>query len=155
MSIRTVKRPVVAALLFLVTAVAVAKCASVRYTLSGTVKDCKTGQALPAAQIVCFADDETTAWSPDVDGPAALSADSTGSYRALYYLNTYSGPGLIFADRCSRRLKRLTVVVSLPGYVPARVVLGRAQLPKLGDDLKTIQVPPVLLVPERLSCCPS
>ena len=132
------------AVLFVVTAdLAVAKCVSVTFEVSGAARDCQTGSAIPGVQIVCFQDEELAAWHTEADGPSTLTTDTSGQFRGVYDFNTYSGTGVLVTDRCDRKLRRLTVVALAPGYTPARIVLTGKQLPAVSSGrTPVIRVPP-------------
>jgi hypothetical protein len=145
---------VVAVLVVATADLAVAKCISVSFEVSGAARDCQTGSAIPGAQVVCFQDEELAAWHTEVDGPSTLTTDTSGQFRGVYYFNTYSGTGLLVMDLCDRKLKRLTVVALAPGYMPLRIVLTGKQLPAVKASHARVRLPPFVLVREGSSCCP-
>jgi hypothetical protein len=98
------------------------KCAFQRWVLIAEVKDCKSHQALADAVIVFFADDDTQSWPLEYGSSAEqLRTNRDGTLSGAFYLNTYSGRGLLVADRCTRKLRKLTVFVMREGYRPKRV----------------------------------
>ena len=132
------------------------KCISIAYELSGSVVDCQSGHPLSGAQVLCFADDETEAWPTEYRGPSAAASDQEGVFKGRYYFNTYSGEGdALHPDRCEKHLKRVTVVVTLEGYSSARVVAGGPQISRVRNGSATVRVPPIRLIREGSSCCPS
>jgi len=99
-----------------------AKCANARYDLSLGIRDARTLKPVYRASVILFAADDQEAWGMDY-GSAPLGGyptDEAGRLGGSFFFNTYSGPGFIVSDRCNRRLKQITVVVSAAGYETCR-----------------------------------
>lgn len=127
------------------------KCAIARYQVSGLVVDCETKQPLPNVHVILFPDQQGGAWLPD-DGRDLITGKD-GRFSGQFSYDMYSGPGLLSADRCTRRLKTLSVVVSHEYFVPSRSRIDSGSIPKLDRDLKaTLELRAVLLFRQGRAC---
>lgn len=90
---------------------AAAKCVVHIYSVTGRVAAGPSAGPLARASIVAFANGGDDALSLFGEAPAVFSGPD-GTFTAHYRLNTYSGPGLLVADRCKTRLRSLEIVVS-------------------------------------------
>jgi hypothetical protein len=62
--------------------------------------------------------------------------------------NTYSGAGILHAERCDAKLRTLEVVLMHPGYRARRVALKRVRISSHSvGDVATIVIPPLVMDP--------
>ena len=127
------------------------KCAFIRYQISGLVTDCDS-KPLGGVQVTFFIEDEPDAWMPS--GTALPTSDADGRFSGEFWFSMYSGPGLVYADRCTRRLRRFTVVASKEAFVTTRKNIGKAAIPKMDGDLRArIEIPVIRLYQIGRQCC--
>jgi hypothetical protein len=135
--------------------VALPKCATVQYEVSGVVLDCGTGQPLQGAQAVLFPQDRSEAWAAENAAASLLSTDAQGGYHGTFPLSLYRGPHTAGGrhDDCSRRLTELTVFITCSGYRSRKVVLSKNRLPEATPgSTARIAIPAVTLVREGSQC---
>jgi hypothetical protein len=118
-------------------------CSFIIYQIAGSVIDCD-GRPLEGAQVILFIEDESDAWLPS--GAPVLTTSPEGRFSGEFWLNMYSGPGMSYAERCSRRLKRFTVVASKEAFVTMRKNIGQAGIPEIDAEMRAkIEVPTLRL----------
>jgi len=83
--------PVLVLLAFLPAKAAVAKCAYSKYTITGTVQDDLTRQAISSATLFLFFDDKDSALSDDPNAPDFFSTNTDGIFVATGLFPTDSG----------------------------------------------------------------
>jgi len=130
---------------------AFAKCAFAKYTITGTVQDESTRQAMSNVTLFFFFDDYKSTLSEGYNTkyPDFFRTDTEGSFVATAFFDTYSGGG-IFGDRCNKRPKKLTVIVTASGYLTKRVILNAKALKIDGGPLDyIIELPPLFLYPSK------
>ncbi len=130
---------------------AFAKCAFAKYTITGTIRDESTGQAISNATLFFFFDDYKSTLSEGYKTkyPDFFTTDTKGIFVATAFFDTYSGCGL-FGDRCNRKPKLLTVFITAPDYLTKRVIFKKKDLNAGGGDLdRTIELPTILLRPSK------
>jgi hypothetical protein len=147
-----IRRAALLTALLLAASAAYAKCAFRTYELHVRVRSLCSRQAIQGAQVLLFENDEETAVDlRQQDGAPRdqLIADASGIATARFWFGTYSGPGIFFADRCTRRLKKLTVVAAAAGHYSRRLQIHvGSHAPQLNDsalqlDTATIDLRPV------------
>jgi len=121
-----------------------AKCVFTKYTITGTVQDESTRQAISNATLFFFFDDNENTRSDGLTYPDFFTTGTNGIFVATAFFDTYSG-WFIF-DRCNRKPKNLTVVITAPGYLTKRVIFKKKDLNTGGRVLdRTIELPAILL----------
>ncbi len=126
---------------------AFAKCAFAKYTITGIVRDESTNQAIPNTTLFFFFDDYKSTLSEGYKTkyPDFFTTDREGNFVATAFFDTYSGGGL-FGDRCNRKPKKLTVIITASGYLTKRVIFNTNDLNIGGRALEyTIELLPLLL----------
>lgn len=128
---------------------AFAKCAFAKYTITGTIQDDSTRRAISDATLFFFFDDNESTLSGGSKYPDFFTTDTNGVYAATAFFDTYSGGGL-FGDRCKSKPKKLTIIITAPGYLARRVVFSTKIL-KIGGEFldRTIELPTILLYPSK------
>ena len=127
-----------------------AKCAYAKYTITGTVQDDSTGQVVSNATLFFFFDNNQSTFSggPKYQYPDFFTTDTNGMFVATAFFNTFSGGW--FFDRCNRKPKNLTVVITASGYLTKRVIFKRKDLTAGGGALdRTIELPAIVLYPSK------
>jgi hypothetical protein len=103
---------------------AYAKCPFAKYTITGTIQDNSTGQAIPNATLFFFFDDYTgtTAEFFKAKYPDFFTTNKEGVFIATAFFDTYSccSP-LIYV----KRNQKLTVIITAPDYLAKRVILRK------------------------------
>ena len=114
--------------IMLAPSLAFGKCGWAVYQLNATVTDRASQAPLAGASLVFFADGEAETWLADwtETKPERYLTDVAGRFTGAFRLSTYSG--WFPVDRCNRKLKRVTVVVTRAGYVGKRFTVD---VPKL------------------------
>jgi hypothetical protein len=126
---------------------AFAKCVSAEYTIKGTVQDRSTRQAIPNATLFLFWDDYSSTisggWKTNSD---FSTTDINGIFVATGHFDTYSGPGFLVTDRCNKKPKKLTVIITASGYPTTRVIFNIKDLSLSGKESdRTVELPTIVL----------
>jgi hypothetical protein len=85
----------------------------------------------------------------EMPGSADTSGATTGpdgKVTHTFAFNTYSGPGILNADRCDAKLRELEILVTHTDYGSLRLAVKRIRMspsPKTG--VRTIVIPPVAM----------
>lgn len=129
---------------------AFAKCAFAKYTITGALRDESTGQAVSSATLFFFFNDYKSTLSEGYKTkyPDFFITNTNGVFVGAAFFDTYSGFWLF--DRCNRKPKLLTVVITAPGYLTKRVIFKRKDfdIREEASDYK-IGLPPITLRPSR------
>jgi hypothetical protein len=134
-------------ILFPVKQQAFAKCPSAEYTIKGAVQDRSTRQAIPNATLFLFWDD----YSSTISGgwktnPDFSTTDINGIFVATRHFYTYSGHRLLVFDRCNKKPKKLTVIITASGYPTTRVIFNIKDLNLGGKEFdRTVELPTIFL----------
>ena len=124
--------------------VADGKCGYIVYQLNAEVRDSKSQEAIVGAALVFFADDEAEMWPLDWSDTKQenFRSGQDGKFSGVFRLSSQSGS--FITDRCNRKLKRVTVVVTRDGYVGRLFHLSVSKLGYFTDDGRTvINLPPL------------
>jgi hypothetical protein len=119
--------------------VAHAKCAFARYRFSIRIVAGPDKTPLTGARVAFFANAATHEMVRR-DQSSTLETGDDGRFAAEYWFDTYSGSGIIHADRCKARVKTLEVIVSHPMYGVQRARLRAKELAlRPGTDSLTFE----------------
>ncbi len=125
---------------------AYAKCPFAKYTITGTIQDNSTGQAIPNATLFFFFDDYTgtTAEFFKAKYPDFFTTNKEGVFIATAFFDTYSCCSPI--DICKKKPKKLTVIITAPDYLAKRVIFKKKDLkPKDEAQEWNIELPTIHL----------
>jgi hypothetical protein len=128
------------------------KCANRRYDLSLGIRDARTLKPVSGASVILFAADDHGAWGMDYNSspPGGHPTDELGHLGGSFFFNTYSGPGFIISDRCNRRLKQITMIVSAVGYEASRFTFAVKKLQAVKHERYVELIfPPIEIQPLR------
>jgi hypothetical protein len=119
-----------------------AKCALRPYRIAGVIVDRESGQPVQDATVHVFLDDyESTQAGGYFTGPLDFfTSDRSGRFDATAYFDTYSGSGLFGGDRCTRKPKKITLVVAAREYPSRRVALKFSALVVSGPTEPVVAV---------------
>ena len=136
--------------LVLLAASAEAKCLIQRYRVEVEVYSSRTGEPIAGARVAAFVNGAEA----DRPGSADTSGATTGpdgKVTHTFVFNTYSGPGILNADRCDAKLRKLEILVTHPDYRVKRVLVKRIPVSAATDGVGTILTPRVQMAPSRRS----
>ena len=127
-----------------------AKCGWLEYTIHLAVRSSRSGLPIQAASLTFFAGSDPDVWIGVTDrgDGGRYVTDSEGHFDGVFHFGTSSG-SFFGMDRCNRKLKNLTVVVTAPGYQGQRLTYPPDRLIKRSGDpwQFQLQLPPVELSP--------
>ena len=126
-----------------------AKCLHRPYRVEVEVRSSRTREPVPGVRLAVFANgSETEMQSGSV--PSHTTTGPDGKSARTYLFDTYSGPGILHADRCDAKLRTLEVVLMHPEYRARRVPLKKVRISsQVVSDVGSIVLPPVLIDPLR------
>ena len=133
----TLRRSLLAGALVLIPRAVESKCAFKIYELKVQVRDACTQAPVSGAKVLLF--ENTEQYAVDMrtstgEAQKDVASDAAGVASAHFWFSRANGPGIIFADRCNRRLTRLELVVLADNYQPERRQLRGALLQGQGRD---------------------
>src|SRR3954463_9852791 len=136
-----------AAAIALLTARAEAKCRLEPYRVEVEIRSSRTRKPVPGVRLAVFANGSETGM-PSGSAPSQTTTGPDGKSARTYLFDTYSGSGVLHAERCKAQLRTLEVVLVHPDYQVRRVILKRVAIsPQAAGDVARIVIPPVLMDP--------
>ncbi len=101
----------------------IAKCALEQYLISGQVIEEMTKNPIPDAKVYLFFDKYDSTWAVK-EYPDYSKTTASGDFEATMFFDTYSGWNIFFmwsgVDRCNRRPKTVTIVVTAERHLTKR-----------------------------------
>jgi hypothetical protein len=122
-----------------------AKCGFRPYRVELETRSSRTGEPVSGVRLVAFANKSDVEMLSGTDGNP-ITTEPNGRVARTYLLNTYSGAGLLQADRCGAKLRTLEIVVIHPDYRARRISVKNIRISPAGG-VDTIVIPLVHMDP--------
>jgi hypothetical protein len=145
MSIRVGILLCVVAVTVVLAASADAKCGFQRYRVELEIRSSRTGEPVSGVRLAAFANQSEVEMLSGTDGNP-ISTELNGKLARTYLLNTYSGAGILHAERCDAKLRALEIVVIHPDYRARRISVKNI-LSSPAGNVDTIVMSPVHMDP--------